>query len=410
MSTKSSGKRASGKLDRPKKPYPDFPLSSHASGKWQKKIRGKIHYFGRWAKRVNGKLERVPGDGWEEALRLYKAQADDLHAGRTPRVTNPDGLTVKELCNRFLTAKTRKMEAGELSPRSFAEYKQTTDRLIAQLGKDRLVDDLASDDFESLRADFAKRWGPVRLGNEIGRVKTIFKYALDNALIDRPVRFGSEFKKPGKAVLRKHRAKNGERMFERDEILTLIAAADPVVSAMIHLGVNCGFGNTDVADLQRSHLDLANGWIDFPRPKTGIERRCPLWPDTVKALRKAIDVRPEARDDDDADCVFLTVRGRRWVKVSEKARTDTVTAAFGSLLRQLGINGRKGLGFYTLRHVFRTIADESRDRVAIDTIMGHSDPSMGAAYRERIDDDRLRAVADHVRGWLFQDAEESNDG
>jgi hypothetical protein len=63
---------------RPKKPYPDFPLSPHASGKWQKKILGKVHFFGRWAKRVNGKLVRVEGDGWKEALEEYKAIADDL--------------------------------------------------------------------------------------------------------------------------------------------------------------------------------------------------------------------------------------------------------------------------------------------------------------------------------------------
>ena len=69
------------------KPYPDFPLSPHASGKWQKKILGKLHYFGTWAHRVNGKLEQLAGDSWwQDALALYKVQADDLHAGRTPRV------------------------------------------------------------------------------------------------------------------------------------------------------------------------------------------------------------------------------------------------------------------------------------------------------------------------------------
>src|SRR5262249_39330715 len=62
---------------------------------------------------------------------------------------------------------------------------------------------------------------------------------------------------------------------------------------------------------------------------------------------------------------------------------------------------RAGIGFYTLRHVFRTVADAARDPVAIDLIMGHSDPSMGAHYRQRVEDDRLRAVADHVRRWLF---------
>jgi hypothetical protein len=51
-----------------------------------KKIRGKVHYFGAWAKVVNGKLTRIDGDGWEQALALYKAQAGDLHAGRTNRL------------------------------------------------------------------------------------------------------------------------------------------------------------------------------------------------------------------------------------------------------------------------------------------------------------------------------------
>jgi hypothetical protein len=39
--------------------------------------------------------------------------------------------------------------------------------------------------------------------------------------------------------------------------------------------------------------------------------------------------------------------------------------------------------------------------LAINTIMGHADHTMADQYRERIDDDRLKAVADHVRKWLF---------
>jgi hypothetical protein len=112
--SKSTGRRPGRKAaDRPPKPYSEFPLTPHARGVWQKKIRGKIHYFGKWGRWVHGRLERIPGDGWEEALRLYKEKADDLHAGRTPRLTG-DGLTVRDLCNRFLTAKTRQVEAGEL--------------------------------------------------------------------------------------------------------------------------------------------------------------------------------------------------------------------------------------------------------------------------------------------------------
>jgi integrase len=385
--------------DRPKKPYPDFPLSPHPSGAWQKKIRGHIHYFGRWARRVNGKLVRVEGDGWEEALEEYKAVADDLHAGRTPRV-KADGLTVADLCNRFLTAKLRQREAGEIGARMFDEYKAATDRLVGTFGKTRLVDDLAADDFEALRDAMAKQWGPVRLGNEIQKVRTVFKYGFESGLIERPVRYGPQFKKPSAGVLRRHRAKNGERMLEADELRKLLDKADPTLRAMLLLGVNCGFGNHDVATLPLSALDLDAGWVVFPRPKTGIPRRCPLWPETVAALREALAGRPEPRLDEAAGLVFVTTRGRPWLS---RGIANPVSVAARDLMKKAGLHGA-GFGFYTLRHVFRTVADAARDPVATDLIMGHTDPSMGGHYRERIDDARLKAVAEHVRTWLFGSA------
>jgi integrase len=407
MSSDSTRKHRSRKAAScPKKPYADFPLSPHPSGAWQKKIRGKIHYFGRWARRVNGKLVRIDGDGWKEALEEYKAVADDLHAGRTPRVQS-DGLTVADLCNRFLTAKLRKRESGELGLRMFAEYKETTDLIVAAFGKTRLVDDLAADDFESLRATMAERWGPVRLGNAITRVKSLFKYAIDNGLIEKPIRFGGEFRKPDRAVLRRHKAQNGAKMLEAAELRRLIDCAgsahyrtDASLLAMVLLGLNAGFGNHDIASLPLSALDLDGGWVDFPRPKTGIARRCPLWPETIAALRAVLGERPAAKDRADADLVFLQRSGRRWVRNTERSRTDNISVVFCELLKTCGLY-RDGVGFYSLRHVFRTVADAARDPVAIDLIMGHTDPTMGGHYRERIDDERLRAVVDHVRQWLF---------
>jgi integrase len=412
---------------RPTKPYPDFPLTPHLSGAWQKKIRCKIHYFGRWAKRVDGKLVRIEGDGWKEALEEYKAVADDLHAGRTPRVRS-DGLTVADLCSRFLTAKVRKRDAGEVGLRTFAEYKEITDLLVSAFSQPRLVEDLAADDFEALRARMAERWGPVRLGNAITRAKSVFKYALDNGLIDKPIRFGGEFRKPEKAVLRRHRAQRGERMLEAAEVRRLLDALagkeietgqtnektgeaetvslepNPTLRAIVLLGINAGFGNHDVASMPLSALDLEAGWVDFPRPKTGIARRCPLWPETVAGIREAINGRPTPRDAADADVALLQRSGRRWVRDTEASRTDNVSVQFCALLKATGTY-HDGIGFYTLRHVFRTVADAANDPVAIDLIMGHTDPSMAAHYRERVEDDRLRAVAEHVRRWLFGEEE-----
>jgi len=50
------------------------------------------------------------------------------------------------------------------------------------------------------------------------------------------------------------------------------------------------------------------------------------------------------------------------------------------------------------------VADGAKDQPAADFIMGHEVQHMSSVYREGIDDDRLRAVADHVRAWLFGDA------
>ena len=383
--------------DRPKKPYPTFPLTPHASGAWMKKINGTIRYFGRWGRTVNGVLTRIEGDGWKEALELYKAQADDLHAGRTPRTKSDDNLTVMELCNRFLTAKRKRLESGEISARMFSEYRQTTDFLFAHFGKTRLVDDLTPSDFEALRNTMAKRWGPVRLGNEVGKVKTVFKFALGEGLIKTPVRMGDGFAKPTAKTMRLHRAANAPKMLEPEEIAKLLESASVTFKAMILVGLNCGFGNHDVALLPLSAVDLDSGWITFPRPKTGINRRCPLWPQTVEALRKALAERPEPRQPEAEGLVFLTARGRQWLSAGI---AHPVAAVMADLLKSAGVH-KRGLGFYTLRHVFRTIADEARDPVAINGIMGHSDPSMGAVYRERVADSRLLAVTEHVRGWLF---------
>lgn len=391
MSNSTRSKTA--KTEKPKKPYKAFPLTAHASGKWSKKIRGDTKYFGAWAKRENGKLVRVPGDGWKEALELYKAQADDLHAGRTPRTRKGDELTVGDLCNAFLTAKTNALRSGEIASRTFREYNATTDRLVAKFGIKRVVDDLHASEFETLRADIAKTCGPVRLGNEVQRVRTVFKYGFESGLIEKPVRFGPSFRKPSKTVLRKHKAKNGKRIFDTTEIRSLLAAAGPQLRAMILLGVNCGFGNSDCGTLPRSVVDLSSGWIRYPRPKTGVERECPLWPETIDAMKVVLDSKNVAND----AFVFVTKYGRPWAVDGD---SGAVSGEFGKLLRACRLE-KPGRGFYALRHTFRTVADGTRDFPAVRLIMGHADGSIDAVYREHIDPERLEAVTDFVRGWLF---------
>jgi integrase len=374
------------RTDKPAKPYPDFPLFPHATKRWAKKIRGKLHYFGSW------------DDGWKAALDNYDKQKEALHAGRKPR-PDQSGVTVKDVANDFIDSKKALVESGELSARTLADYEQVCRLVIVHMGKGRLAEDVGPDDFAALRKKVAKRWGPQRLGSKlIQYTRCLFKHAADAGLIGRPVRFGPGFKRPSKKVLRLNRAEAGPKLFTAREVRCLIDAAGPSMRAMILLGINCGFGNADCGELPLSAVDLQSGITDYPRPKTGIPRRCVLWPETVAALRDVLAKRHEPKSEEDAGLVFITKYGYSWCKDTS---TNPVSQEMGKLLRALKINGRKGLGFYTFRHTFRTVADECKDQPAVDYIMGHEVPHMSVVYRETISDARLRAVADHVCAWLF---------
>jgi integrase len=399
---------------KPDKPRADFPLTAHPNGSWVKKINGRQYSFGPW---------RFP----ERALARYLDEKDDLYAGRVPRTRQEGGLTVRRLCNRFLTSKRHQLDTGELSPRTFAEYYAACEMIVKEFGKERLVEDLRPGDFERFKLQMPQTWGPLRRGKIIGMTRSVFRYAVDEDLVEKAVKFGKQFKKPSNKVLRLHRAKNGARMFEASELQCILKEAGLQLRTMILLAANCGFGNNDVSSLPIKALDLKGGWVNFPRPKTGVPRRCKLWPETVKALVETIAKRPKPKDEENAGLVLLTRFGMPWVKVTiekvigtneknnideqedekqddskEKLKVrcdDAVSKEMKKLLRSVRIDGHRN--FYAIRHSFETIAGDSRDQVAVNAIMGHVDSSMAGVYRERISDDRLVAVAEHVRGWLF---------
>jgi integrase len=383
-----------------RKPHPDFPLTPHPSGRWCKKVKGTLYYFGKTAGDENG----------DAALAEWLRVEDDLLAGRKPREKR-DGLTLVDAVNRFLTAKHTAVQSGELAQRSWNDYKQSCGRLLEQFGRTRIVEDMQPRDFEELKSAIAKGRNLTTLGNEIQRVRCFFKYLYDCDLIRSPVKTGPGFKRPDKRSRRRLRNARQPLCFTPDEIHRMLAAATPSLKGMILLAINCGMGNHDLATLPVHKMDLDRGWHTFGRPKTGVERRCPLWPETVEALRIVLASRHKPRDESDADLVFLTRNGRPYVRLQAQGDAvegeqttwnDAISRETGKLLRELGIH-RKGLNFYSLRRTFRSIADGSGDQIATAFIMGHADgdSDMGATYRQFISDERLLAVVAHVRRWLF---------
>jgi integrase len=385
----------------PKKPHPDFPLYPHKTDRWAKKVRGKTLFFGK---------ATTDWDG-QAALAEWNRTKDDLLAGRKPRPKDGDGgATVKAVCNAFLTHKLRLLNADEIVPRTFRDCKSTTDEIVDHFGKNRLVSDLRPNDFGEFRSALAKRLGPVALSTAITRVKAVFTFAYNDELIERPVRFGEQFARPRKKQLLAAKTAKGDKLFTAAEVKLLLAASGPQLEAMVLLGLNCGLGNSDVANLPKSALDLDGGWLEFPRPKTGQRRRAALWPETVKALQAAIASRPAAVDPEDDGLVFLTRFGRPWSRSrADEADDGSVEVAsqahlpreFRSACETAGVYAA-GRGYYLLRHLFRTLAADVRDVEAVRAIMGHVGSHVEESYKHALpSDERLRAVADHVHRWLF---------
>ncbi len=297
-----------------------------------------------------------------------------------------------------MRSKEATLNAGELSARSFRDYLQTCQKLIEQFGKERRVDDLRPENFRDFRTALAKRYGVTSLKNEINRCCIVFNYAHGSRLIDKPVNYGQNFYRQFAKTLRRQQNAMGRKLFGLDEVRLILAAvegkpvrlegeaepvelpADPSLKAMVLLGINCGFGNTDVALLPIKAIDLNAGWATFPRPKTEIARRVPLWPETVAALQEAIASRPHAADKADAGLCFLTRQGRRWVRIKAKDATagagetvedeqaangsiapdvpiDALSQKFSKILTLLKITGRRGLGFFANIQPFHPFKD-----------------------------------------------------
>ncbi len=417
---------------KPNKPYPEFPLFPHASGQWAKKIKGNLVYFGKWdnpdaalAKYLAGKVDpepkqKTPGlpkgyplwlhpnGQWAKkicgdifyfgtdptvALNKYLAEREDIIAGRDPR----QQLRIKQLIEKFMAAKRKKLASKEIADRTIQDYEDVGDIITEAMTAEKVVARLVAEDFETLRAKLFIGDSPITFANRITRARSFFKYADESLNVRTPYK---GMKKPALPVIRIYQQKGVKRLFTNEQIRRMIAEADTFWKAMIYLGINCAFGNNDLATLPIDKIDLDAGFHDYGRPKTGIFRRCPLWPETVAALRAAIEARPTPQDPANENLVFLMPSGLDWRPFS--LTDNPISSEFTKLLKRLGIY-EKGVGFYSLRHTFVTVGAEAKDRDAVEAIVGHAKPAddMFALYNEKeVDDARLLAVVNYVRKWL----------
>ena len=369
------------------RPYPEFPLQKHPSGQWCKKIAGKLYYFG--------------SGTWQEALERFQKEHDSIRLGKR-LIDTP---TIDDLVNRFLDAKSAAQESGELSARTWNDYFATCERILEYFGRNTQLGQLSPERFVDFRHKLREGVSVITLGNRVRMARVVFRFAHDSRLVDKPIDFANCFGLPPAKSTRKQRwdkqQQDGYRMFDQEDTCSLLEVLQNPLRAMVLLGLNCGFGNTDCSELTRNAVNLQRGWVTFPRPKTMVMRECPLWPETVEALRESLLHRPAAKLAEHDLRVFLTKSGRPWVKMTPGgANDDAIAKEFSKVLNDMGMK-RPGLNFYALRHTFQTVGESSGDLVTVRAIMGHVDSSMSGIYREFVSEERLRNVTDYVRQQLL---------
>lgn len=374
---------------RPQTPE-GFPLWWHsASGRFCKKHKGRFIYFG-----------ADPAESLDEWQEMQARERLGL------AIDGTSDATVGLVANHFFATKLR---GNEVSPQTVNQYRRIMEDLIAGLGRSTKVNDLIPEDFARLRERFKREHSNWQLTKWISTVRSAFKLAELDEVIERAPRYGAQFSVPTAKAIRRYRSMRDQacpQTFSADEVRTLLAAASPTMRAAILCGINLGFGQTDIACLTDRSIDWESGWINHPRPKTGEDRRVPAWPETITALRTVLSIRPQARHPENRNLLFLTAEGNpvlRWIPNSDKPgkgnHVDRISTMFGKLVRRLKLSS--GRGFYCLRRTAATVADELGDRPAVAALLGHIDSSMTGRYVKRLSDERVLAVARHVRAWLF---------
>ena len=372
------------KANKPSKPRRDFPLFAHASGQWAKKVRGKLYYFGAWDD------PRAAEDKWHR-------DREALQDGRNPDESN-HGDSLSWLINVFLDEKAADQERGLLSKDTLNDYIRVAKHLVEFFGKSRRLESITPHDFRRYKNSLPASWAANTTNNHLRYTRAICKYANDIEATPHALNYSRSLALVPRKVIRKEQAKKPAKEFTAEECWRLLDAAGTPMRAFILLGLNCAYGTADIGRLEVSMIDFDNQWLGEMRGKTGEARGAWLWSETIEAIQAAIDAKPWTGNERLDSLAFLTKYRRPWWVDGSTNRP--LQLAFGKIKKEVGIE-KKGVGHYSLRHVFETVSGDLRDQQATNYVMGHDDPSMAAVYREGIDPARVKAVCQYVRKWLM---------
>jgi integrase len=376
-----------------------FPMNVTARG-YVKTIGGKT----RW---ICGKKSPA------EALRIMYAKATRIAAKSPVLAPAPTGhvVSVHTLLGKWINAREADLHAGKLKPATFAQYRRSAKRIDAVIGTFK-VDEYMPETTEQLHRELSTRHGADFGRRAVGHWRDCCLYAEERRWC-RPVALG---RKIVRSILSRPAARVKWTLMDKGQIKTLLAAAKAATEgrrndfrqqaeqfhAALLLALNGGYGPTELAEMPKSFVDVEKGVVKGLRGKTGVNHVCPLWPETLEALKLVLVQRP------DDVLLFRTRNGNQWVEtraVMEAGHAvnstghDNFKERWNELTRPLGLKV-EGQGFYKLRHCHATAADKFGDDKARRVLMGHAMEGSTGHYVE-VGEDRLRKLVEFIRQELI---------
>jgi len=384
-------------------------ILSIRNGYWCKRIR--VEGDEKYTDFYFGSADIIP---YEEAAARYYFELPFLKTGMPVPDPNQDDdvKTVGDLTKAFMESKRHALETGQLSEETLEDYDMLCELIVDIFGHSRPLTTLQIIDFERLRhkVEVGKKGqvvSPNSINRNLGSIRTIFKFATDdNRLIDRNFPLQTALKMVPKRTLRKHRDDQPDRLLTRDEILAIIQRntnqtyskyrSAIMFRAMVLLGINGGYNNSDVAKLELERVKPEPPEIfEYRRRKTWYERATPLWPETREAISEYMEIRPACPSKQ----LFVSSRGNDFLGIDRKSQ---ITNLFNYRFKLVN-KWEPGKNFGALRTTFANIGKEVGDDVALKALMGHDDGStLYTSYAIGQYVPRLLKITDHVHQWLFQ--------
>ena len=302
-------KRLRPTVPNPGKPWPDFPLTWHPRGYWQKKVGGAVWRFG---------AEPIGAyNDYRDRLKAYEAGEAAHAGGAIPR------FTLGHAKDSFLNRQAKRLAEGEIGPvqmgKWFTELRRMLPRAVplatrlSALADERTAPAL----FGAIRSAAMAR-GLHAADRHICYVRAMLDHVSSPAggRMMRPPCYGGDFEKPTREQMerdRNARQDEGPTTWSRAEAVRLIRAAaekrGPHLYAQLVLAVVAGYTSADLARLPISRVKRDLGVIDFPRVKNGRKRLCLLSGPLLAAIDASLGARPKPREERFAHLLFLSRRG-----------------------------------------------------------------------------------------------------